>query len=183
MPVRSVSDPLPEIGWCHNCQTYQFLRDAPWLESPYAAAAGEPTGGRVPCCVVCGPAEPWALGVHDASPAAAKRPVPGRFGVFLAKTCARLHAERQDSHYPGDCDCEPVEVKLLPVVVTWCLDCRVSNVLRMISHGDRLEEWQADRSRPCEHAQDHEQAATRAVRNRSGRSRSGRVTAEVSDWR
>ena len=24
------------IGWCHNCETFQLLRDAPWLVTPYA---------------------------------------------------------------------------------------------------------------------------------------------------
>jgi hypothetical protein len=84
----------PRIGWCHQCQTFQRLEDAPRLRSPYAGVvvgSGEP-GAAVPCCVACGADEPWGLGVWSAEgedwPA-----------------CTAEHAARQDSHYPGDCDC------------------------------------------------------------------------------
>lgn len=166
-----------EIGWCHNCETWQLLRDAPWLPNPYTTAHE-----LTPCCVTCREEEPWDFGVFDMERPDVGAPVSGKWGVFAVKTCARQHAERQDVSY--GCDCPPVEVQRFPVVRTHCRDCEERSEQRVIgfTRSGGLD-WEADRARPCRHWREHGEAARRAVGNKTGRGGRGPVRAEVSYWR
>ena len=44
-----------QVGWCHNCGTWQLKRDSRWLHPSWSDGAGW-------CCVVCDD-EPWGMGV------------------------------------------------------------------------------------------------------------------------
>lgn len=56
-------EPFHELGWCHHCETFQLLSDAPCLIVSYWLELGE--DWPRPCCVVCREGEPWELGVWD----------------------------------------------------------------------------------------------------------------------
>lgn len=47
---------MHEVGWCHQCGTFQLLFDAPEL----VVYRGDPPEK---CCVVCGADEPWGMSV------------------------------------------------------------------------------------------------------------------------
>lgn len=159
----------PEIGWCHHCETVQFLRDAPWLDSPYAP-------GVQPCCVICRENEPWDFGVVDATGEWVRTPIDGRRGWFMVKRCGAEHAERQDSLYPGDCDCPAFEVEYELVVDLRCRDCHVfSTAIRSVPDCRGRREWHFEGER-CAHGPDQEVAAMRAAINSSGRSHAGPVS-------
>jgi hypothetical protein len=168
------------VGWCHSCGTHQLLQDAPWLPNPY-------TGDHelVPCCIVCREVEPWGLGVWDMERQCARgEPVPGKWGVFAVHTCAQLHAQRQDEMWAFDCDCPITEVQRFPVVHTHCTDCDERSEARVIGFTPSGgHDWETDRGRPCEHWQEHYEAASRAARNPSGRGGRGPVRGEVVFWR
>ena len=51
---------LHDLGWCHNCETFQRFEDAPVIAVSYLA------GALHHCCIHCGEAEPWQFGVWDA---------------------------------------------------------------------------------------------------------------------
>lgn len=113
----------------------------------------------------------------------ADQAIEGRRGWFRVKRCARYHAERQDSFYPGDCDCPWEEVERKPVVRTECRDCGEKSKRAVIDDRPNQTEWEVDRAFPCRHWRDHEVAAARALATKSGRSRSGPVSARISSWR
>ena len=170
------------IGWCHNCETFQLLRDAPWLVTPYA-------GGRkpVPCCVVCREEEPWGFGVWDMSePTSIERTrrldaATGCRGHVHVRDCAQLHAERQDQLYPGDCDCATREVHQLAMVRLFCALCKAHPVVEQLGCVPGSTAWTAERA-GCEHWEQQEEAAHRAIRNASGRSRVEMIRAVHVSW-
>lgn len=167
----------PELGWCHHCETFQAFADAPWLVTPYTGP--EP----VPCCVVCGPTEPWEFGVFSLSGEPEAVPIDGRRGWVRVRSCARKHCERRDSHYPGDCDCETVVRRGLATVVTRCRDCGERVEHRQIARRGNSDDWETDRAFPCDHWRDHQEVVVRVMANKSGRSRSGPVIGNLRSWR
>lgn len=79
-----------DLGWCHNCMTFQRRADA-----PRRVMSWWPDAGPLLSCVVC-PDEPWGMGVWNAA--------PGKVDAERLVLIER-HAIAQDSFYPGDCAC------------------------------------------------------------------------------
>ncbi len=170
-----------QIGWCHHCMTYQLRADARW-------APWYPGGPVQPCCVHCD-GEPWGFGVWTMDDGDVE-PIPGRPGEYQERRCVATHAMNRDSHYPGDCDCERFPVEVVEVVQTRCVACdywmRFALIGETPSGGEMWAQREGDdtigedlNAGDCVHMQDHHTAASRAIRNQSGRSSSGMVRATL----
>jgi hypothetical protein len=164
------------IGWCHNCGTYQRGRDAPWLRSRYG---NDPS--PEPHCVCCRHEEPWEFGVFHVEPVSLHVwPWAQNWTRALTMICAGHHADRQDEGWSHeDCDCAGEVWAVEARVFSWCDRHDAGRLSRLVEDDGRLQTWQADDKFVCECWREHDDAALRALENKSGRGGRGPVKA----WR
>lgn len=75
--------PADTVMWCHHCETFQRFRDLRRIQD----------GGYVCIDKTCN--QRWPFGVWD------MRDQPD----YSSSPCWEVHADRNDSLYPGSCDC------------------------------------------------------------------------------
>ena len=79
-----------DLGWCHACETFQRVEDAPIADLSWLP------GDRARCCIFCGQECPWGSGVWNAG-----RFLEGDPPLYTAAELIQL-CTYQQCGYPGD---------------------------------------------------------------------------------